>query len=120
MSARSLANTESVITAIFERMKWQLFAERAPLQVNPEVWAAFQEQRPEFIRFFRAAQAALEVYGETPRMYQQVSGEAGYGARPGDLDGVRRDKHVQVEERAHCIADVREFSGRFWAMLAVL
>ena len=67
-------------------MNWQVFAERAPLQANPEVWAAFQEQQPEFIRFFRAVQAALEVYGETLRIYQQVSGEAGYGARPGDLD----------------------------------
>jgi hypothetical protein len=113
-------NAESVITSIFELMKWQVLAERAPLQANPEVWAAFQEQQPEFIRFFRAVQAALEVYGETLRIYQQVSGEAGYGARPGDLDGVRRDKHVQVEERAHCIAAVREFSGKFSAMLAVL
>jgi hypothetical protein len=113
-------NAESVITSIFELMKWQVFAERAPLQANPEVWIAFQEQQPEFIRFFRAVQAALEVYGEILRIYQAVSGETGYGARPGDLDGVRRDKHVQVEERAHCIAAVREFSGKFSAMLAVL
>ena len=53
-------------------------------------------------------------------MYLQVSGQVEYGARLGELNGVRHDKHVQVEERRHCIVAVREFSAKFSAMLAVL
>jgi hypothetical protein len=93
-------------------MKRRVFAEETPLQANPEVWTAFQEQRPEFISFFETVRAALETYGEILRMYQHVSGHAEYGAR--------QDKHVQVEERRYCITAVREFSAKFSAMLAVL
>ena len=118
--AGAAGHAETVIMSIYELMKRRVFAEEGPLQANPEVWAAFQEQRPEFISFFERARAALETYSEILRMYQQVSGQVDYGARPGELDGVRHDKHVQVEERRHCIIAVREFSAKFSAMLAVL
>jgi hypothetical protein len=111
---------ETVIMNAYELMERRVFAEETPLQANPEVWAAFQEQRPEFISFFETVRAALETYSEILRMYQHVSGQAEYGARPGELDGVRQDKRVQVEERRYCIAAVREFSAKFSAMLAIL
>lgn len=113
-------HAETVIMNVYYVMKRLVFADEAPLQANPEVWAAFQEQRAEFIGFFESARAALETYTMVLRMYQEVSGDPGYGARPGELDGVRRDKHVQVEERRNCITAFREFSAKFSAMLGVL
>jgi hypothetical protein len=113
-------HAEAVIMDVYELMKRRVFAEQTPLQANPEVWEAFQEQRPEFISFFETVRAALETYSEILRMYQHVSGQADYGVRPGELDGFRQDKHVQVEERRNCINAVREFSAKFSAMLAVL
>lgn len=113
-------HAETVILHVYELMKHRVFAEEAPLQANPEVWKAFQEQRPEFISFFETARAAVETYSDILRMYQHVSGQAEYGARPGELDGVRQDKRVQIDERRHCITAVREFSAKFSAMLAVL
>lgn len=113
-------HAEIVLMNVYELMKRRVFAEETPLQANPEVWAAFQEQRPEFISFFETARAALETYSEILRMYQHVSSQAEYGARPGELDGVRQDKHVQIDERRRCITAVREFSAKFSAMLAVL
>jgi hypothetical protein len=113
-------HAETVIMSVYELMQRRVFAEETPLQANPEVWAAFQEQRPEFISFFERVRAALETYSDILRIYQQVSGQDDYGARPGELDGVRQDKRVQVEERRHCITAVREFSAKFSAMLVVL
>jgi hypothetical protein len=113
-------HVETVIMHVYELMKHRVLGEESPLRANPEVWASFQGQQPEFIAFFGSARIALEMYGEILRMYRQVSSQAAYGARPGELDGVRRDKHVQVEERRHCITAIREFSGKFTAMLAVL
>jgi hypothetical protein len=113
-------HAETVIMKIYELMKGRVFAEQTPLQANPEVWAAFQEQRPEFISFFETVRAALETYSDILRMFQHVSGQAEYGVRPGELGGFRQDKHVQVEERRYCIIAVREFSAKFSAMLAVL
>lgn len=115
-----VGHVETVIMRAYELMKHQVLGEESPLRANPEVWASFQEQQPEFISFFGSARIALEMYSEILRMYQQVSRQAAYGARPGELDGVRQDKHVQVEERWRCITAVREFSGKFTAMLAVL
>jgi hypothetical protein len=113
-------HAETVIMDVYELMKCRVFAEQTPLQANPEVWVAFQVQRPEFISFFETVRAALETYSEILQMYQHVSGKAEYGARPGELHGFRQDKHVQVEERRYCITAVREFSAKFSAMLAVL
>jgi hypothetical protein len=113
-------NAETVIMNVYELMKRRVFGEESPLQANPEVWAAFQAQQQEFISFFESVRAALETYGEVLRIYQHVSGQAAYGARPGELDGVRQDKYVQIDERRHCITAVREFSAKFSAMLAVL
>jgi hypothetical protein len=113
-------HVETVIMHVYELMKHRVLGEESPLRANPEVWASFREQQPEFIIFFGSARIALEMYGEILRMYQQVSGQAAYGAQPGELDGVRQDKHVQVEERRQCITAIREFSGKFIAMLAVL
>jgi len=111
---------ETVIMNVYELMKRRVFAEESPLRVSPEVWAAFQQQHPEFISFFETARTALETYGEILHVYQQVSGAAERSVRPGELDGVRQDKHVQVEERRQCITAVREFSGKLSAMLAML
>lgn len=111
---------ETVIMNVYELMKRRVFAEESPLRVSPELWTAFQQQQPEFISFFETACTALETYGEILRIYQQVSGAAERSARPGELDGIRQDKHVQVEERQQCITAVREFSGKLSAMLAVL
>jgi hypothetical protein len=36
------------------------------------------------------------------------------------IAGPLQNKHVQVEERRQCITAIREFSGKFTAMLAVL
>lgn len=113
-------HAETVIMNVYELMQRRVFAEETPLRANPEVWAAFQDQQPEFISFFETVRTALETYSEILRIYQHVSGLAEYGTRPGELDGVRRDKHVQVEERRQCINAVREFSAKFSAMLAVL
>jgi len=113
-------HAETVIMNVYELMKRRVFAEESPLRVSPEVWAAFQQQQPEFISFFETARIALETYGEILRIYQRVSGAAERSARAGELDGVRQDKHVQVEERRQCITAVREFSGKLSAMLAVL
>lgn len=113
-------HAETMIMSVYELMKRLVFTEETPLQANPEVWAAFQEQQPEFIGFFETVRAALETYSEVLRIYRHVSGQAEYGTRPGELDGVRQDKHVQVEERRRCITAVRDFSAKYSAMLAVL
>jgi hypothetical protein len=111
---------ETMIMNVYSLMRRQVFNEESPLRVSPEVWTAFQRQQPEFISFFETACTALETYSEILCIYQRVSGAADRPAQPGDLDGIRRDKHVQVEERRQCIAAVREFSSKLSAMLAVL
>ena len=40
--------------------------------------------------------------------------------QPGDLDRIRRDKHVHIEERDACIQALTHFQGKFSAMLAVM
>lgn len=112
--------SETVIMNVYEFMKRRVFTEESPLRVSPEVWTAFQQQQPEFIGFFETACTALETYSEILCNYRRVSGAADRPARPGELDGICRDKHVQVEERRQCIAAVREFSSKLSAMLAVL
>lgn len=118
--ADAAGHAETIIMNVYDVMKRQVFAAEGPLQANPEVWDAFQEQRAEFIGFFESVRAALETYTMILRVYQDVSGHPHYGARPGELNGVRRDKHVQVEERRYCITSLREFSAKFSAMLGVL
>ncbi len=109
-----------MIMNVYSLMKRRVFTEESPLRVRPEVWAAFQQQQPEFISFFDTACTSLEIYREILRIYQRVSGAADCPDRPGELDGIRQDKHVQVEERRLCITAVRDFSSKLSAMLVVL
>ena len=101
-------------------MKTRVYAEDSPLRADHDVWAAFEEQKDEFIGFYKAALTALEIYREVLQTYSLVNTAAGPRPQRGDLKRIQRDKQVQVAERTGCIEAVGDFHGKFSGMLTIL
>ena len=99
-------------------MKAGVYAKDSFPRIGRNLWEAFKEQEDEFVGFYKSAIKALEIYTEVLQTYSLVRGEA--ALQHGDLEGIRQDKHAQVEERNECIEAISDFHGKFSAMLTVL
>ncbi|HEY6496863.1 MAG TPA: hypothetical protein VIZ43_26605 [Trebonia sp.] len=113
------ANVEAAVIGTFVLLQARVYPDDSPLRADRDVWQAFREQRDEFADFHRSALTALESYREILEAYRTVK-RSRTPLRRGDLERIKRDKHVHVEERDACLAALREFQGKFSAMLAVL
>ena len=101
-------------------MKTRVYAEDSPLRADRNAWAAFEEQKGEFIEFYKSAVSAVEIYREVMRAFRRTKMTAEPLSRRGDLKSVQEDKHVQVAERAVCIEAISDFQGKVSAMLTSL
>jgi hypothetical protein len=113
------ASVEATVIGTFRLLQARVYPEDSPLRADQDVWEAFREQRDEFTDFYRSALTALESYREVLEAYRKVK-RTQAPLRRGDLERIQRDKHVHVQERDACLAALREFRGKFSAMLAVL
>jgi hypothetical protein len=114
--------TGSVELAIVENyrlLQTLVFAESSPISAEQETWEAFREQQDELAGFYGAALAALECYREVLAAYRIVQ-QSSAPPRRGDMQRIRRDKHLHVAERDACLAAVTEFQRKFSAMLPAL
>ena len=118
-TGRAVDVRAAVIDA-YRTMKTRVYAEDSPLRADHDVWAAFEEQKDEFIGFYKSALTALEIYREVLQTYSLVNTAAGPRPQRGDLKRIQQDKQVQVAERGGCIDAVGDFHGKFSAMLTIL
>ena len=112
-------SVETVVTGTFRLLQARVYAKDSPMRSDRDVWEAFREQKDEFIGFYKSALTALEAYGEVLQAYCAVKRKS-VPPQPGDLERIRQDKHVHLEERAACIEAISDFQAKFSAMLAVL
>jgi hypothetical protein len=113
-------DVRAAVTDAYRIMKTQVYAEDSPLRADHDVWAAFEEQKDEFIGFYKSALTALEIYREVLQTYSLVNTAAEPRPQRGDLKRIQQDKQVQVAERTRCIEAVGDFHGKFSAMLTIL
>lgn len=113
-------DVKSTITEAYRIMKTRVYTDDSPLQAENEVWEAFEEQKDEFIVFYRSALKVLEIYREVLLAYNIVQCEVGPELQRGDIERIRQDKRAQVEERDGCIDAVSDFHGKFSAMITFL
>lgn len=113
-------SVEAIITRIYRLMKTGVYSEDSPLRADNDIWEAFNEQKDEFIDFYKCALRALEAYKEVLHIYSLINDEAKRRPQHGYLERIRRDKLVHVEEREKCIDAVSHFHGKFSAMLTIL
>jgi hypothetical protein len=111
-------SVEAAVLRTFRLIQARVYPEDSPLRADRDVWQAFREQSDEFADFYRSALTALESYREILEAYRTVK-RAPAPPRRGDLERIQRDKHVHVKERDACLAALRDFQGKFSAMLAV-
>jgi hypothetical protein len=111
-------SVEAAVIRTFRLLQARVYPEDSPLRADHDVWEAFREQRDEFADFYRSALTALESYREVLEAYRAVKRTPAPLQR-GDLERIQRDKHVHVKERDACLAALRDFQGKFSAMLAV-
>lgn len=112
-------SVEAAVTGTFRLLQERVYAEDSLISADPDVWEAFCDQRDEFVSFYRSALTALETYREVLNAYRATRRRSA-PFRPGDLERIRRDKHVHVEERDACLEAFSDFQGKFSAMLTVL
>ncbi len=110
---------EAAITRTFQLLQARLYAKDSPMRADHDIWDAFREQWDEFTSFYRSALTALESYREVLEAYREVKRKSVL-PHHGDLELIRRDKHVHIEERDACLAALTDFQGKFSAMLTVL
>lgn len=110
----------ATIAEVYRAMKTKVYGKDSPLRADNVVWQAFEDQKEEFIGFYRAALKAVEVYREVLATYNQLRSDAGPRPERGDLERIRMDKHAHVDEREACIEAVSNFQGKFSAMLTIL
>jgi hypothetical protein len=118
-TGRRARSVEAEITGTFRLLQAKVYAEDSPIRADRDIWEAFREQRDEFAGFYRSALTALEAYHEVLQAYGAVK-QRSQLPQPGDLERIRRDKHVHLEERAACIQAVSDFQRKFSAMIVVL
>ena len=113
-------DVEAAIAEAYRTMKSRVFTEESPLRADNDLWEAFREQQDEFIEFYKSALNAVENHKELLLHYSLVKEKARKRPRHGDLERIRQDNHVYVEERDECITAVSNFYGKFSAMLTDL
>jgi hypothetical protein len=113
-------DVRAAVFDVYRTMKTRVYAEDSPLRADHDAWAAFIEQKDEFIGFYKSALTALEIYREVLQTYSLVNMAAEPRPLRGDLKQIQQDKQVQVAERTGCIESVGDFHGKFSAMLTIL
>ena len=101
-TADQSTSVEAVITGTFRLLRATMYAEASPMRADRDVLEAFCEQKDEFVGFYRSALTTLESYREIMEAYRAVKRRS-VPPRPGNLERLRRDKHVHVEERDACL-----------------
>lgn len=119
-TADRAVDVRAAVIDAYRTMKTRMYAEDSPLRADSDLWAAFEEQKDEFIGFYRSALIALEIYREVLETYGLVNMAAEPRPQRGDLKRIQQDKQVQVAERTGCIDAVGDFHGKFSAMLTIL
>ena len=114
------SDIEIMVTEAYRIMKARVYAEDSPLRIDNDLWEASQEQKDEFVGFYKSALMALESYREVLRAYCFLKCESGPRLQRGDLERIREDERAQVKDRTVCIEAVSDFQGKFSATLAVL
>lgn len=110
---------EEAVTGTFRLLNDRVFAEDSPIRSDGDAWEAFRDQREEFIGFYRSALNAVEAYREVLLAYCAVKRRY-RPPQPGDLQRIRWDKRVQLEERDACLQAFTGFQQKFSAMMVVL
>ena len=118
-TADGAVSAEAAVIGTFRLLRTRVYTEASPLRSEVDIWEAFRGQEKEFAYFYRSALTALETYREVLHAYEAIKRNSP-PLQPGDLDRIRRDKHVYIEERDACIQALTHFQGKFSAMLAVL
>ena len=118
-TADRAVSAEAAVIGTFRLLRTRVYTEDSPLRSDVDIWEAFCAQQEEFARFYRSALTALEAYREVLHAYDTIKRRSA-PPQPGDLDRIRRDKHVHIEERDACIQALTYFQAKFSAMLAVL
>src|SRR5215813_5769535 len=96
-------DVKATITEAYRIMKTRVYAEDSLLRADNDVWEAFEEQKEEFVGFYRSALKALEIYREVLQAYNLVQREAVREPQRGEIERLRQDKRAHVEERDACI-----------------
>jgi hypothetical protein len=110
---------EEAVTGTLRLLNDRVFADDSSIRSDGDTWEAFRNQREEFIGFYRSALAAAEAYREVLLAYTAVKRRYG-PPQPGDLQWIRWDKRVQLEERDACLQAFTSFQQKFSAMMVVL
>jgi hypothetical protein len=113
-------NVEVTVTDVYHIMRTRVYSDDCPLKAEIEIWEAFNEQKDEFLYFYRSALKAIESYKEVMRVNSLINSGGRRRSQRGDLERVRQDEHSRIAERFKCIDAVDEFRSKFSAMLTVL
>lgn len=113
-------DVKATITEAYRIMKTRVYVDDSALRADNDVWEAFEDQKDEFIGFYRSALKALEIYRVVLQAYNHVQCEAGPQPQHGDIEHIGQDKRAQVEERDGCINAVSDFHSKFSAMITIL
>jgi hypothetical protein len=96
-----------------------LYAEDSALCTDPDAWEALNDQKDEFLEFYKTAISALETYKAVLPAYKLIN-DGTSRPRRGDLERIRQDTRTLITERDLCIEAVSNFQGKLSGMLTIL
>jgi hypothetical protein len=113
-------NIEDTVREAYRLMSSRVYAEDNPLQLDDNLKKASKAQEDEFDEFYNNAVKALENYREVLDNYKLMKGSAPPRPERGELGRIKDDVHVLTDERDSCIKAIKNFHGKFSAMLRAL
>ena len=114
------ADPQEVMIAAYQMVAVRMCADDSPLRRNQDIWDAFNAQQREFFEFYTAAFNSVEIYKELLALYRSHYDTAERQPYGGQLDRIRQEKYICIEERSKCITAISEFHSKLSAMLSVL
>ena len=111
---------EALIIDIYRVMRAKVYCPGSVLRQDVNVWESFVQQRQEFMEFYWSALNAVEKYKEIVKVYVPMRRRRRPRCQAGNLDLIRKDKQVHIEERESCIRALSNFYSKFCAMLTIL
>ena len=113
-------NIEATVRQACLIVSSRVYSMNNPLQLNETLKEALEDQEDEFDDFYHDAIKALEAYREVLDNYRMTKGSAPPRPVRGDLEKIKNDVHTMTDERSACIKTIRNFHGKFSAMLIAL
>lgn len=113
-------NVEDTVRHAYRIMSSSVYAQNNPLQLNDQLKEALEDQEDEFDDFYDVAIKALETYREVLDSYRITKGSAPPRPMRGELEKIKDDVHTVTDERSACVKAIRNFHGKFSAMLEPL